>query len=201
MKGGANKKSLLFIVALGAVGFAVIMFLPAGNGAGQQSSTAQAGSSTGSAANALSVSLATDPFAGVSGDAGASKEPESAPPEASPPGGSSGSPPAMGGSLPMAGPWAPPIGIQGEAPTDPVKNAGANQQSVSKPESTVELQAIVAVKDRTAFLSVDGSEAAPHKQGSKVADGWTVLKIAENEVVFARGKDRARVTVGGKTNL
>lgn len=200
-KGGANKKNLLFMVALGAVGFAVIEFLPAGNRAGQQPSAAQAESSANSAPNALPVSLSTDPFTGVSNEADAAKQPESAPPEASPPGGNSGPPPAMGGTLPSAGPWIPPLGMPGEAHTDPVKNAGENQQSEKKPESTVELQAIVAVTDRTAFLSVDGSDAAPHKKGSKVADGWTVLKIAENEVVFARGKDRARVTVGGKTNL
>lgn len=200
-KGASSKKSLLFIVALGAVGFAVIELMPAGKGTGQQSSTQQASAQSSAAASGLPVSLTTDPFVGVSGEPGkVSEDPGKAAP-AQDPAGVAAQPEPMGGSMPMAGPWAPPMNIRGDQPDNPVKNTGSNQQSEKKPDTTVELQAIVAVKDRTAFLSVDGAEATAFREGSKVGADWRVLKITENEVLLASGKERARVTVGGKTNL
>lgn len=204
--GDSRHATLLTIVALGAVGFVIIQVLPANSGKASASGESQvSGAGSLDQGQPVSSSLMTDPFSHASLAVDRAKEVADAA-NAKRLATEREVRAAEGGVAPwdasqfMSGPL-PGASLRPDATPVPVKNTGPNRQLDQAPEVVIELQAVLEVKDRAAFLAVNGEEARTFRQGQTIAEGIRLKRIFEDGIVVSSGNKSFRIPIGGTQKL
>ncbi len=87
------------------------------------------------------------------------------------------------------------------APPNPDENTGTGRESEQNRYATLVLKAVMEVKGRVAYISVNSTEDTPFRANDVILEGIRVTAIDDEGVTLATPKGSVRLKVGGEVQI